>query len=437
MDGTGEMLHSHPRSVGLLLIPLLLEACLSGCAGANATPDVPAATAIPSSVPFIPTSTPALGTSQDLMLWVSEEFTPDSDSPAAQRFAARLAEFQEKHPGLTIDVRVKAPTGIGGLAAGLLAADAAAPNALPDLALLDPAGLEVAATHGLLVPLEGVLAPPTAPEWTEAASEASRVNGVFYGLPLATDAVGLAYRKDVYAAPPGKWANLLRGPAPFVFPAADPTALFLLSQYQGLGGALIDDSRRPALDPTLLTLVLAFEDSMHAAGRLPLSTGQMTSTSEGWAAILDGRAVSGPASFRDYALQADTESLGFIPLPSREGPGDSYASTWCWALLPQSAGGQTLAVELLLWLTDAEFSGPLARELALLPAAHSGLDLWPQDPLKDTAAGLMGALRAVPSVALQDALGPRVRDAALDVLTGKSDAMTAAQAAAAPIPPPP
>jgi ABC-type glycerol-3-phosphate transport system substrate-binding protein len=387
--------------------------------------------------PFVPTVTPGPAVSQGLILWVSEEFSPDGDSPAARRFAARLASFQALHPGLELEVRTKAKSGLAGLAESLLAAGAAAPAALPDLALLDPAALEGAATKGLLAPLDGRLVPPAAPEWTEAASQAARINGVFYGLPFALEADGLAYRKDAYTTPPSSWADLLRGPAPFLFPAADPAALFSLAQYEALGGRLIDSARHPALDPFPLAQVLAFEDALHAAGRLPLAASQLTTTTETWAAVRDARAVSGLAAFRAFAREGETGELGLVPLPTRDGPGTVYAHAWSWALLARATGTQALAFELLEWLTDPEFLGPFTRESGVLPPTQAALALWPQDPIKESAAELLRAAHVAPSMTLQEVLGPRVSEAALAVLTGAAEADAAAQAAAAAIPPAP
>jgi ABC-type glycerol-3-phosphate transport system substrate-binding protein len=428
----------HPRcSTHLPRLILAAAIGLAGCSRANGTPVAPPSTPAPTHAPFVPSPTPPPTLPQSLAVWVPEDFAPEGDTASAQRFASRLATFEAMHPGLTLDVRVKARSGSAGITESLLAADAAAPDALPDLALLDPAGLEAAATNGLLAPLEGSLTSPSAQEWTEAAVEAARVNGVFFGLPFASDAIGLAFRKDAYTAPPGRWIDLVRGPSPFVFPAGDPAALFLLAQYESLGGTLIDVSRRPSLDPTRLTAVLDWEGRLHDAGRLPLSTGQMTSTSEAWSALLDGRAVSSAATYQEFALLANMDDFGFVPPPGRDAPGQAYASTWCWALLAQNAGGQSLAIDLLAWLTQPDFAGPLARDAGLLPAMRSGLDSWPQDPLTSTAAGLLDSLLEVPSLDLQAALGPRVRDASLAVLTGKADAATAAQAAAAPALPAP
>ena len=435
----GRSMVSHKQRVGLMQISmaLALGACLAGCAAVGPTPEPLAATPGSPGVPFIPTLTPGPAAPQELTLWVSEEFSPDADSPAARRFAARLASFEAQHPGLTLEVRVKAHSGLAGLAEGLLAAGAAAPAALPDLALLDPAGLEATASNGLLAPLEGHLALPSVPDWTEAASQAARVNGVFFGLPFASEADGLAYRKDGFVTPPTVWDDLLRGPAPFVFPAADPAALFSLAQYEALGGRLIDSARHPALDPFPLAQVLAFEDALHAAGRLPLAASQLTTTSETWAAVRDARAVSGLAAFRAFAREADTAQLALVPVPTRDGPGTVYAHTWNWALLGRTTGTQSLAIEFLLWMTDPEFLGPYTRESGFLPPTHAALDLWPPDPLKDSAADLLSLAHAAPSTALQQVLGPLVSEAALTVLTGNLDADAAAQAAAAAVSPTP
>jgi len=79
-----------------------------------------------------------------LILWLPPEFDPHSGTPAGDLLNERLDAFINAHPGLTIEVRIKAVNGPGGLLDSLATTSAAAPAAIPSLVALPRGELETA-----------------------------------------------------------------------------------------------------------------------------------------------------------------------------------------------------------------------------------------------------------------------------------------------------
>ena len=181
-----------------------------------------------------------------LTLWVPPEFDPGSDyGRRAICCASRLDEFSRQNGGVQVQVRVKAPSGPGGLLDIANGRSAAAPLALPSVVALSRADLEVAALKGLIYPLDGVSSAIDQADWYNYARQLAMVQGATFALPFAGDALVVAYRPANVTTPLGDWPSVYRMGQPLAFPAGDPQALFVLSMYQSVGGEVEDAQRRP------------------------------------------------------------------------------------------------------------------------------------------------------------------------------------------------
>jgi hypothetical protein len=66
-------------------------------------------------------------------IWLPPEFDPNGNGAASGLLKARLEQYATENPEVRLEVRVKALDGTGGMLESLVAANAAAPLALPDL----------------------------------------------------------------------------------------------------------------------------------------------------------------------------------------------------------------------------------------------------------------------------------------------------------------
>ena len=162
-----------------------------------------------------------------LRIWLPPRFDPDAETEAANLLKQRLADFESQHPGLVIEVRIKAEEGDASLLNSLSAANLAAPTALPDLVALPRPALEAAALKGLLHPIDGLSTALHDPDWYGYARDLGHVQNIGYGLPFAGDAAVLVYRSDIEGGV--TWENIFINGNSLSFPAGDPQGLFGLS----------------------------------------------------------------------------------------------------------------------------------------------------------------------------------------------------------------
>lgn len=419
------------RTIHRLPVYLILTVALSGCLTANPTMTPGPATTVPSSpVPTVPATEASQPAPRSLTLWVAPPFAPDSETPAGTLLTERLRAFEQLHPGLSIQVRVKSIEGPSGLLETLVAANAAAPALLPDAITFNPSNLEDAVSKDLIIELDEVLPVPEAPDWYEFSLPAARVSGNFVGFPIASEVDVLAYRSDLYTSPPRSWDDLLSEPRSFLFPAGDPLATFTMAQYLSLDGYLLNSDEDPALNPAVLSEVLTFYNTAVSAQILPYSVRQLTTAEQSWSVLQDNGAACAVAPLSSYMLEHDPEKLSAVPLPTQGGNGVGLASTWSWAIVTQDAERIPIVAELLAWLSAPDFLGLWTHSLGMLPPTSASLAAWPEGDDAALASSLVTVTQPMPPSSLRLTIGPVLFDAVEAVIGGGEAPTTAAQAAA-------
>ncbi|HEY46755.1 MAG: hypothetical protein AMJ88_04980 [Anaerolineae bacterium SM23_ 63] len=392
----------------LAVIILLLSSCSPPVV--QTTPSTPSVDVEPGTrTPQViqPSPTPQ----NNLILWLTPTFAPDPSTLVGSLLEERLIGFQQAHPGISITVRLKEEQGPGGLLEALLAAHNVAPSVLPDVIAMDPIALRSAALKELLIPLDGLVAQPNAPEWYDHAISTTYDLGSFFGLPFASDAEVLVYKTDRYPEAPSSWADLLTSSATFIFPAGDPNAAFTLFQYTALDGLLYDESGMPTLDPVVLNDLFTFYHSAHVSGVLPTSIFQYHSPADTWDSLKSDQVSSAVAPLSSFLADGNPETYAAVPLPSRTQPGISPAENWSWAIVTPDAVRQSLAVELITWLTEPEFLGPWTYALGMLPPTTSSLALWPEGSEAALVSSLVTVAQSKPTAEQLATFGPTLHTA--------------------------
>jgi ABC-type glycerol-3-phosphate transport system substrate-binding protein len=360
---------------------IVLAVCLGACTSVASDLSTPTATqVIPSTdVAVTPTTAPIGVPGRALTVWVPPRFSPDGPDEAATLLAERLLEFEANHPGVRIEVRVKAQSGSASLMVALAAAQQAAPSVLPDLVALDGTDLATAHASGMIATWEEIGTTPEMWSWITSVAHGARSNSVLIGLPFAAQADVFAFRPVAYPTPPRSWADTLTGSGSFLFPAGDPRSEFTLAQYLSAGGTLRDAEGDPALDAQALQDVLEFYSAARAGGLLPLSSRQHEDSSTTIEALTSGQVGAAVVPF-DRLAELQALEIGVMgPWPSRDGNGTCFVNPWSWAVVDRPSSPDPLAIELATWLARPEFAGPWTRTLNLLPATSSALALWPDD----------------------------------------------------------
>ncbi|MBI3760474.1 MAG: extracellular solute-binding protein [Chloroflexi bacterium] len=429
-----------PRRSRRLIAAIVVGAILAACQPApiatpTLQPSVPLSPtrAVTPNSPIVPTPTtgPA-STHMTLRLWTSPEAAPGNQTPGGPALAGQLVAFEAANPGVTVEVRVKKASGVGGLLDFLRTGSAAAPAVLPDVIALSRDDLVAAANDRLIQPLTPLLPADSLSDFYPMTVAAGRVGDQLYGLPFSADAIVLVYRTEIHSTPPLAWSDVLTPTGALLIPAGDPLGLVTLQQYIAIGGSLTDSNGKPALDPVALAQVLAFYQSAVQAGILPSNAGDYADASAAWAAYREHRAALAAAPATLFLRERDrAPATGVTLLPTRDGNPLALGAAWSYALVTTDAARQPSAMALMQWLTAPRNVGDWSLAAGVLPPRSNALDAWPDKSLAAFASRVMSAAILQPDPATLAVLGPPIQQSATDVIAGRISPQAAAERAAA------
>lgn len=386
-------------------------------------------TVIPSTAEVTAAATQPMG-GLLVRIWLPPEFDPEGKSPASGLLKARLEEYTAENPKVRLEVRVKALDGAGGLLDSLVAANAAAPLALPDLVLLPRPLLESAALKGLLYPYDGLTNIMDDQSWFEYARQLARLKASTYGIPFAGDTMILAHHPSLLDTTPHNLENTLSLGEVLLYPATDPQALFTLCMYLADGGSLQDAQGRPLLDDAPLTNILEYDQRASLTGVMPYSLTQYSNDAQVWEAFLGNpypMAVTWASAYLSYKPAAQ-DDLAMAPLPTPDGVPFTLATGWSWVLAGQNPARRALSVELAEYLVEKEFMAEWTYAAGYLPPRVDALQYWQETESRQMIEQISYSAWLMPSADLVATLGPALEQAVVDVLKAQSDPKTAAQA---------
>ncbi len=433
-----------PVGVRSTLIVLLVGCLLiTGCVGSgqitpSLEPTAPADSTETAEAGIDPTGTPSATETTPapvrLVVWLPPQFDPYSGSEEGILLAARLALFEEQNPGVIIEVRLKAPSGAGGLLESLSAARAAAPLATPGVVALTRTDLEAAALKGLILPLDDMEGVIDDADWYPYARQLARINDVLFGLPFAGDAMLTVYR----VAEAGElfksegvlaWPTLIGQSHPVIFPAASPQAFMTLDLYLNLGGEIVDSSGRPTLNAERLTRVYETYTQGVLNGALPPWITGLENDAQAWQAFREGRGdilITWTSSYLQD-LPADAEA---VPLGGMDGAAYTLANGWLWAVSDPIPERRELSMKLAVFLSQSDFLSTWSEASALLPTRPSSLAAWNNQSLAAMLNRVAISAQARPDSVILVGVTPALHDTVLDVLKQKNTAEEAALQAA-------
>ena len=398
---------------------------LAGCANISSllsTPEpaiastktpAPAATSTPTLTPTIAPGGPRI-----LRIWVPPQFDPSAETPASALLQERLDEFVARRPGLQIEVRVKAESMLNSLAT----TRAAAPTIMPDLVALSRTDLEAITAQGLLHPLDGLTTLLDDPDWYLYARQIAHIQNTAFGLPFAGDALTLVG----YANPlPTSWVELPEEIL-FVFPAADPQALFSLLLYLSAGGTLENDQGIPTVDEAILAKVFSLYLPSEEGTFLSSMVTEYQSDEQAWNAFLEQRGNL-TVSWASNYLRDRTPWMTLASIPGLETGQYTLATGWSWALAGSNPDNQALAVELAEFLSDSGFLAEWSQAAGYLPTRPTALSSWNDAQPKLELAQTTESAHLVPSQELLTIVGPLFAEATLLVIKGEQLPAEAAQ----------
>lgn len=410
------------------LIFAIFLSLLTGCANNPSLLSTPETATVPTGT-TTPIPTPAASLNPQvtpsgpltLRIWVPPQFDPAAETSAGALLQERLDEFLARRPGLEIEVRVKAESMLDSLAA----TQSAAPSSMPDLAALTRADLESATAAGLLHPLDGLTTLLDDPDWYPYALQMAHIQNSTFGLPFAGDALALIG----FANPgPANWKELPEETV-FIFPAADPQALFSLSLYLSAGGMLLDNQGLPSVDEAILADALSLYLPVTEIEFLSPASIEYQNDEQAWNAFLEQRGNLTVSWVSNY-LQTQTPLLTLAPLPGLEIGQYTLATGWSWTLAGSTPENQSLAVELAEFLSDSQFLAEWNQATGHLPTRPTALSSRSDAKSKMRLIQTAESANLVPSQELLSIVGPLFAEATLSVMNGEKLPVEAAQSIA-------
>jgi maltose-binding protein MalE len=220
-----------------LVVLMAATFLLFACQATSGLTSVTDNTSTPVQTPGAVTPRPEAGVIVDspdrrqLVVWLPDFTGFDEEGAAAEVLTSAFLQFEQRHPGVRIDVQVKAESGQADIPSYLRSAQRVAPTILPDLVLIDSRQIWRLADLGLLSPME------TTPmeystDFYPFAVDSVEYKGDAYGVPYAADVIHLAGFLDEEQPAPVTWNELLTQGEPYLFPAA--------------GGAMYENGRAVA-----------------------------------------------------------------------------------------------------------------------------------------------------------------------------------------------
>jgi multiple sugar transport system substrate-binding protein len=384
-------------------------------ADASARPVSPATPSVPA---------PSMGSSQaiTMTLWTIEALAPDEGTPAGQLLAQQLESFSQAHPGVAVRYVLKQPYGRAGILQFLRATKKVAPEALPDLVVIDTAEVAQAAHDGLLQPLDPLLSRDLANDMFPFAWNMGRVGDEWMAVPFVADLEHLVYNLNKTPEAPVTWTDVLSSTTTYLFPAAgrdgQVNAAFLV-QYLALGGRLTNESGQPALSREALAQVLTFYDQGHELGIIPDLALKMHTPAECWPYYLSAQVGMTNVRASHFLVErAQLRRSQVAGIPTRDGVPTTLATGWAYAITTQEPSRVALAAQLIEWLMGPEHLGPWTQAAGQLPTRRAALDLWPDDPYRDFLRSSLEQALHLPSVVGYDRLSRVMQRAVEEVLTG-------------------
>lgn len=370
--------------ISLSLWTLLLAALLTGCTGAlpAAPTGVPQEAVQPEITTIAPTPVPSEAPgpqsgARQLVVWLPAFSGLAGEESAGDILASAFRQFEQNHPGVRVDVDVKAETGPASLFSYLRSAQRVAPSVLPDIILINTQSLWQLVDLGLVPPLPEDQT-GRAGDFYQFSLDAVRYGGQIYGIPYAADTIHLAFPTGQLDKPPTTWGELFAGGLPYYFATAGGDLYHngsVLLQYVGAGGQLLEDGSTS--NDEALRALFDFIVEGRIRNTIPASVAEIATLDAVWSRVSGAEPALGNVAAAVYLTNRDVApQVLFGQTPTRHGLPVTIASTWAFAILTPDEEQRSLAVGLIDTLLEPDVQGAWSQYSHRLPTRRTAIQAW-------------------------------------------------------------
>lgn len=315
----------------------------------------------------IPPATPA--TSPSLVIWLPDDLAMPG-SEALILFQEQTDTFSNNRE-VSIELRVKKSSDVGGILSTLRSASTVAPGVLPALTLVRRSDLLISAQEDLIQPVENLL-PPSLSAAISGALPLCRVNNTLYGVPYLLEVLHTTWRLE-NSRSTSRWDfdSVLRHGQPFIFPGSASVGLNNTVLTQVIAADGLTETGALALNVAALQDILAFYEAAATSGIIKTEVLGYSSSRDYLSRIQSGEPVTAVLTSTQYLRLRDTPEgadlrPGFVPTPN--GRPATLLDGWCWVIVTQDEARQELAASYIAALDDASSMRAIANTLNILPA---------------------------------------------------------------------
>lgn len=374
-------------------------------------------------VVFAQDATPTTSPEDELILriWWPDQLYPSDNEQALRILEEQLSEFNKANPDYDVVLRLKATQGTGGILNTIMAAQPIAPNALPDLVLIQRNDLVPAARAGVIRQLEDWIPDTIRNDLLPPTLQLGYVDEVLYGLPYALWIEHLIYSPSLELETPLTLETLLdrkdRWWLPLMPPPNQEVSDMILAQYLAADGRLVDDSGVPILDQEPLLEVLAFYEQGLAAGVFAPELLNVMHAQEYWQRFTMGEITLAATHTTLYLQDQPPESL-VAPFPMLDESQHVIIEGWVWALTTTNPNQQMGALQFIEYMMSAEALADFTQTLGVLPARRRALRIWVETPYLEQVESWLANGLILPNEQRNNIAAEQLQAAVLAVLNG-------------------
>ncbi|MFN8420705.1 MAG: extracellular solute-binding protein [Anaerolineae bacterium] len=372
-------------------------------------------------------ATAARQTSDSLTIWWPSSLYPAVDTTAQALLDQQRVRYANQ-AGITINIRVKRPEGIGGIYSTLRNAAVVAPATVPDLIIVRRSDLLTAVQDGLVAPID--VTALRIDDWFSSALTLGTVGGVQYGIPYTLELQHMVYLLKAFDSQPHRLADIFNAKQSYLFPGNGSKGVnaTLLGQYLAAGGRMVDDQGEHTLDREPLVRTLSAYQRASDDGLIGADWLDYNDPDSYLALLTNSSVTAGQIDSTSYLGMGTKEeaAFGYAPIPDGSGVVDG----WLWALTAQEPQQRERAADLLRYLLDTDRLSMFTGNLGVLPARRSALEAWETD-YATFADALLRSNIVPPPDEIDPMLGAALQAAFESVITGKQSASAATDAAIA------
>jgi ABC-type glycerol-3-phosphate transport system substrate-binding protein len=215
----------------------------------------------------------------------------------------------------------------------------------------------------------------------------------------------------------------------FAFPAAATRGGELaLRFYLAAGGTLGNEANEPTLEVEPLTNALNQFSRGRSNAFILLQSSNLTTFPEVWQLMVDGNANIVQTDFVQYLTnRATVPDSEYAAFPGFEAAMPPLVKGWAWAVSTPDLARQTMAAELINWLTSGPNMGEWSVSASLLPSRRQAFSEWPvNDPYIAFLQSELERAEAFPNAANSTIISA-LSTAVFDVISSSKSPQTAAE----------